>query len=518
MIESDALRYVADLLGAPFLAYVTDVGVEQARDRIEGEVDSLGGNHEHALMATLEQASRWAPPPGSEAALAFPDGSKPDGSPATRLRRFGWVDMDEEKSFANLLRLSAGGSLPGFPEGLDGSEQALALAALDYYPVTLIPVPYPDAPFSELPVVSHARTEVFVDAVVAERSLERVCTPDGMFYTSTGFGFETQTPVRIMGCIIADAEQRTRAFGRTDPDDFVMASVEGLRTVRELCEQEHAEVPTQIGFSFIELPPGTSLCGPRGGRLRPARDTDLRITRTAKATMVLDTTSTLGISFTAVPPSSGAFVKGLEETVLDGQLVGMAGLLATRDSQPRMLPFVSWEKVFDPLSPFAGSFKQPRGYADDTSIQGGDLERFQEWIGRLETHYHHSVQVAIRRCISAFAERETADDALIDLVIALESLFGGPAELTLRISTSLAWLLGGDAPERAEIQRDAKRVYAARSKLVHGDELGDDQAHDCQQRAETLLLSALAELFSERTDLLPDSERAGKLMLDTRPS
>ncbi len=518
MLDSDSMRYVADLLGASFLAYVTDVGVEQARDRIEGDADSLGGNHEQALIATLEQASNWAPPPGSEAALAFPDGSKPDGSPATRMRRFGWVDMDEEQSFANLLRLSAGGSLPSLPQGLDSSEQALALAALDYYPVTLIPVAHPDVPFSDLPIVSHARTEVFVDAVMAEGSIDRVCTPGGSFYTSSGFGYETQMPVRIMGCIIADAEQRTRAFDRTDPVDFINASVEGLKTVRELCEYGHANVPTQIGFSFIELPPGTSLRGPRDGRLRPARDTDLRIPMTAKATMVLDTTSTLGISFAAIPPSSGDFVKGLEEKLLDGQLVGLAGLLATPEGQPRTLPLVAWEKVFDPLSPFAGSFRQPRGHAGDGSFQEDDLKRLQEWIRHLETNYHHSVRVAIRRCISAFAERETADDALIDLVIALESLFGGPGELTLRISTAVAWLLGSNATERAEIQRDAKRVYAARSKLVHGDELGDDEARESQQRAETLLLDSLAELFSKRTDLVPDSERAGKLILDTHPS
>jgi len=70
MLDRDALRYVADLLGAPFLAYAADVSVEQARDRIEGDAESLAGHHEAALIATLEQASKWAPPPGSEAAPA----------------------------------------------------------------------------------------------------------------------------------------------------------------------------------------------------------------------------------------------------------------------------------------------------------------------------------------------------------------------------------------------------------------------------------------------------------------
>jgi hypothetical protein len=67
---------------------------------------------------------------------------------------------------------------------------------------------------------------------------------------------------------------------------------------------------------------------------------------------------------------------------------------------------------------------------------------FEEWIHRLENHYHPRMRVAIERCLSAFAERGSADDSLIDLVIALESLFGGRGgELRLRISTAVAWLL-----------------------------------------------------------------------------
>jgi hypothetical protein len=122
--------------------------------------------------------------------------------------------------------------------------------------------------------------------------------------------------------------------------------------------------------------------------------------------------------------------------------------------------------------------------------------------------------VAIKRCISAFAERQTPDDALIDLVIALESLFGGRSgELRFRISTALAWLLAKDADERRSVQSDAKQVYDARSALVHGGDLKDGEAYEKQLVAEQLLLAAFTRLFTDRPDLVTDSDRAGTLIL-----
>jgi hypothetical protein len=66
--------------------------------------------------------------------------------------------------------------------------------------------------------------------------------------------------------------------------------------------------------------------------------------------------------------------------------------------------------------------------------------------------------------------RENPIDRLIDLAIALESLFspGDSFEYTFRISQTAAQLIGGDDTERERIFRDIKNMYGRRSQLFHG--------------------------------------------------
>lgn len=66
--------------------------------------------------------------------------------------------------------------------------------------------------------------------------------------------------------------------------------------------------------------------------------------------------------------------------------------------------------------------------------------------------------------------RTTPEDQLIDLVIALESLFSpsDKGELRFRISLNAALLLGNDAEDRTGIMDFVKNMYDHRSALVHG--------------------------------------------------
>ena len=321
-VVDEALRYVAHLLGPKFLAYVADVSTEAVIRRVDADLQSLGGENERALIDVLERGSAWAPRPGSPETLAFPDGNKPDGSPADRMRRFGWVDMDTEQSWANIARAKAGGSLPEIPPGLDATETALAAAAADYFPITLIPVPRPDQP-----VISHARTQTFVTTVSAEGTLDRLMDERNQYYLSSGFGFTGQGPVRMLGLIVADAEQQVRAFGEGTPDAFIARALAGLRTVRSLAEEGRAEVPAQIGFGGLDLEATLELAGPRAGHLRAARDTDLHAPVSTQTSMVLETVAPLHIHSGGAPPGGGPFYEGWEALDLDAQQVsrGVAG-------------------------------------------------------------------------------------------------------------------------------------------------------------------------------------------------
>jgi hypothetical protein len=514
VITVDALRYAGTLLGYRFLAYASGSTFEEVSARFDGDLGRLAGHSEDALMATLDQALQWVQFPAVVEQGLTSDENRPDGSPGARMRRFAWVDTAKGQSWANLLRLSSGATLPAIPPGLDPAAEALAEAALDFYPVTLVPLPSPGQPFLEFPITSHARADAFVAAIQADHSLDPLIQPGRTWYTSSGFGFETQEPLYYLARILASAEQQVRAFQGHEPIDFVSAAVDALAAARLLCEHGSAAVPAMIGFAHADLPDEVSqLRGPRGGRLRVARETDIQLLEAAPATIVLETTSDLVLSFDDSTPASRA--KGREQLAIDAHLISLAALLATQSEDVRALPLMTWTKVFDPLSPFVGSLTPERRGIAAATLSDYSLVALQDWIERLETHYDRRFQVAITRCISAFAERDTAEDALIDLVIALESMFGGPGgELRFRISAALGWLLGDSPAERRQLQQEAKRIYDVRSAIVHGGELPDGDAYSSQLIAERLLLDSLARLFNDRPELISDPERATTLILD----
>jgi len=67
--------------------------------------------------------------------------------------------------------------------------------------------------------------------------------------------------------------------------------------------------------------------------------------------------------------------------------------------------------------------------------------------------------------------RERAPERLVDLAIALESMFtpaSAHTELTFRISQNVSQLIGDDGPARIEISKLVKKLYERRSALLHG--------------------------------------------------
>jgi hypothetical protein len=67
--------------------------------------------------------------------------------------------------------------------------------------------------------------------------------------------------------------------------------------------------------------------------------------------------------------------------------------------------------------------------------------------------------------------REKAPERLVDLAIALESMFtpsSAHTELTFRISQNVSQLIGEDAPSRIEVSKLVKKLYERRSALLHG--------------------------------------------------
>jgi hypothetical protein len=502
----DLPRVALELLGAPFLAYVLSTSQEVIAELEEGSA---------TLDAEIEQALRDVTAHAVELASAHPLGEPeayPDGSLLVRMRRFGWTDVDRGQTHANLFRLATGGRLPEVPRGLDPAEKAVAEAAIDHYPSTLLRLDEGTAFLPPKPLVSRARVLALEAALMAD-PISALMGDGTAFYTSSGMGYGAPNAYRIAECSLATAEQRVRMLCDREAPTFISEAVENLRRMRRLVATGTCSVPVAVGFWNVEIPSGTELAGPRGGRLRSGRESDPHVPMAARATLVLDTTCEVGLSIGETPPPAGdRFWAGVDALTAEEKFVSLAGLLAGPSNDEGLsMPVLAWTHIFDPFQPYVGRFVSAPSGPPTPAFSASRLGELEEWIERLDAGYHPSIRVAVSRTLSAVTERGPSDDALIDYVIALENLFGRPGpKLELRISSALARLLGRTRKERSEIAQRSRLVYRARSQLVHGEELSEADEHP-QDQAQHLVLQALRALFTTHSHLIADRDARREL-------
>lgn len=140
--------------------------------------------------------------------------------------------------------------------------------------------------------------------------------------------------------------------------------------------------------------------------------------------------------------------------------------------------------------------------------------RVAEAIDHVAARRTPSIDVAIRRILSAHIDRFTPADSLIDVVIAWENLFGprDQKEITKTVSTALANLLSKGSDEAAkQIRKDAVRIYGLRSRLVHGGRPKAGQLEAALPRAFDLTRQAFCELLGRTPELLADANRGKRL-------
>ena len=102
------------------------------------------------------------------------------------------------------------------------------------------------------------------------------------------------------------------------------------------------------------------------------------------------------------------------------------------------------------------------------------------WSAFAKVHERPLLASALRRFNFA-ADRTQADDEIVDLMIAAESLFLSEmderyrGELRFRLSTRAASLLGKTLEERLSFFKFMRRAYDARSTIVHGSHPGEEE-------------------------------------------
>lgn len=135
----------------------------------------------------------------------------------------------------------------------------------------------------------------------------------------------------------------------------------------------------------------------------------------------------------------------------------------------------TWTEPGPTLSEGGQTFRLPaKGQTNDCS--SADLERALALIDRIPVTAvggpSSPNEVALHRFLLGACE-DVPPDALVDFVIAIEALLRPPdaaGELTFKLRLFGAHFLGQDAADRQAVFKDLKRVYDARSVLVHGKE------------------------------------------------
>lgn len=178
-------------------------------------------------------------------------------------------------------------------------------------------------------------------------------------------------------------------------------------------------------------------------------------------------------------------------------LFPVACALASSDpSQPNSaLP--TWEMTMLPFQSF-------NGYAGPSTSRwslratnlDASIKAIEDWAGIVERNHITAVDLAARKLISAISQRNDPADALIDAVIAWENLVGTSQEVTFRVTGALAKIIVPEVSARKTRMRELKKVYAVRSKLVHGTSVNGKEITDACADAISVAIQALC--FSYR--------------------
>ena len=130
---------------------------------------------------------------------------------------------------------------------------------------------------------------------------------------------------------------------------------------------------------------------------------------------------------------------------------------------PKSLPII----VYNLFTPKALSWIT---LVDETHIEK-IKNRYKE-LTNLPSDVAKKLQIPIDRWIKSKAG-DTPEDKIIDLCIALESLYlrGIKDELNFRLGVRAAWFLGEDKNDRKRLLEVFKKIYDCRSTIVHGEGL-----------------------------------------------
>ncbi len=448
--------------------------------------------------------------------------------------------IQDERHIFNVWHESLGGEKI-YPLTEDPLVKSTSKIALEIFPLFLIKLPSNSHlfinTFSHLSSLTYklAERRVLIDAIMNDASLSKLFTNVGEnemdthceYMASSGRGGGIQLAV-FPDTLVANAYELMKLRGEISQQALLSAVEETIQMLRQIGEGNQIEVPAFVGFHNVGFDDFSEI-DIESGKLRAYNEEIMSLLpNEARPSSLGGENKVLGLLLeykypykaklgqqdgnNRWPPELEQAQKQLEKAK---ENIAFTLALAIKRSPPVGIT-QAWTLVFDPLSQgtsmsWSHRAKSPMPYY---LLKNSEVDAVIYWSTLINESNDEKIRLAIRRILSSINERMDPIDGFIDSVIAWENLFGGNAELSYRISVSIAKLLAEGQEERLEIQSKIVKFYTDRSKIVHGvKEITHDVATQKRDECLKIAIDVVKKLYEDHHDLLIDTERSKKLAL-----
>jgi Apea-like HEPN len=349
---------------------------------------------------------------------------------------------------------------------------------------------------------------------------------DGVFVVSNiGSGWRIQPRTLATGIVGSAARRILFLGGDTEsPKALAAESERVLDDLVALLSGHSIDVPALSAFGGIALQEGVDLELPWGRARNPSSfEAQLLLFTERRPSLILEAPVSTKLHVQVGPAEDSVFEPGALARITRASLLLPLAALLGIERESYVVPQWVWQTVLFPAeagAAFTGSATPSQRmdrYITPATLDDRETQALSQWARTVDDADHPSINVAIRRLLSAVRERVQYEDALIDAVVAMESLFGhrGDTEVTFRVTSAIALLLEPTPAERAHFKSQLGKVYKTRSTVVHGGTPDPKKLHEHKEEAIRVAVRCLRTLFADHPHLIPDSNRGMRLILRT---
>ncbi|WP_433288409.1 hypothetical protein [Micromonospora sp. CA-244673] len=438
----------------------------------------------------------------AQSVLATPEGFERDYRRAMIL---GPLPQLGKTGVATTLREWCGGTFPS-TDSADAVEALLLECVRNSYPALLLPEP--DEKFRHFRYLNLSSVILHLDA--GKQLVQAIRRDDGLgklfpdspaadgspyaagnsmltWESGSGFSFQLalmpETMVRYT-LLLAGIN------GEISLEACMRYAKDTLSVSRALARQERVDLPLLVGLSNIELSEDIGSIDTPFGELRPMTPTArsylgsgmsgresgaLLIGKASQRILSIDkwnpdqeaTPEEREADWEKRRPAAEAVQKKVKSLI---DRIRYSIMLASED-ESILAPIDEVTTQITPLDQSTSSAIAHGGMAPfpPVAITHELAAGIRLWARRVSENHPASLDIGMRRLISAATLRIDPMDGFIDAVMCWENLFGEAQETAFKVCASLATLLEpADHDKRKDMFAQLKRLYDIRSRLVHG--------------------------------------------------